>query len=69
MDKQVAIEVQRHALDAVKSLMEAFYACKDHCAPEEVQQIQRGVGLSIGRIETELLSVIYKKFPDLDDLK
>ena len=69
MEKQIAIEIQRHALDAVRSLSEALGACENQCSPEEYQQIRRGVGLSMGRIETELLGVIYAAFPELDDLK
>jgi hypothetical protein len=28
-----------------------------------------GVGLCIGRIQTDLLDVIYTKYPELDDLR
>jgi len=68
MDRQLAVEVQQHALDAIRSLSDALDACKDRCSANEYEQLKRGVGLSMGRIETELLAVIYKAFPDLDDL-
>ena len=68
MEQEVAVEIQRHALAAVRSLSDALEACKDRCSKEEYQEVKRGVGLSIGRIETELLAIIYKKFPELDDL-
>jgi hypothetical protein len=68
IEKEVAIEVQKHALDAIRSLSDALSACENRCSPEEFEQIKRGVGLSMGRIETELLSVIYRAYPDLDDL-
>ena len=68
INREIAIQVQQHALAAVKSFSEALYACTDRCSAEEYDQIKRGVGLSIGRVETELLTIIYKQFPDLDDL-
>jgi len=69
IEKQIAIEIQGHALAAIRQLSEALSACENRCSPEEYQQIKRGVGLSMGSIETELLSVIYFAFPELDDLK
>ncbi len=69
VEKKIAIEVQEHALNAIKALSKALTAAENQCSPEEYQQIKRGVGLSIGRIETELLSIIYATYPELDDLK
>jgi hypothetical protein len=69
IEKNAAIEIQRHALAAIKSLSEALSACDNQCSPEEFDKIKRGVGLSIGRIETELLGVIYSAYPELDDLQ
>ncbi len=69
MEKKIAIEIQERALEAVRALSGALSACEDRCSPEEYQQIKRGVGLSMGRIETELLGVIYAAYPELDDLK
>lgn len=51
IEKNAAIKIQRHALDAIKSLSAAPSASDNRCSPEEFQQIKRGVGLSIGRIE------------------
>lgn len=58
MEQDVAVEIRHHALAAVRSLSDALEACKDRCSTEEYQEVKRGVGLSIGRIETELLSII-----------
>lgn len=68
MEKQIANEVKKHALDAVKSLSKALSSCEDQCPPDEYQQIKKGVGLSMGTIETELLGIIYAAYPELDDL-
>ena len=69
MEKTIAIEIREHALSAIRALVEVLNVCRDGCSPEEFQQIKRGVGLSIGRIETELLAVVYAAYPELDDLK
>ena len=68
MEKNIAIEIQELALDAVHALAKA-HTCASGCSEEERRRIERGVGLSIGRIETELLGVIYAAYPELDDLK
>lgn len=36
---------------------------------KELTGLRRGIGLSIGTIEVDLLRIIYEKFPDLDDLQ
>ena len=68
IDKNRAKEIQKHALDAITELTEALSASENQCSPEEYEAIERGVGLSIGRIEMELLQVIYSAYPELDDL-
>lgn len=69
IEKNTAIEVQKHALDSIKSLSLALEACDSRCSPDEFERIRRAVGLSIGRIETELLAIVYKAYPELDDLR
>jgi hypothetical protein len=69
MDKTVAMEIKRHGMDAIRSLSDALSVCDNRCSPEEYERIKRGVGLSIGRIDTELLGVVYAVYPELDDLK
>jgi hypothetical protein len=48
MDKETALEIQKHALSAIRSLSDALSAGENRCSPEEYQQIKRGVGLSMG---------------------
>jgi hypothetical protein len=69
MEKDIAIAIQELALEAVHALAKAGEICASGCSGEERRQIERGVGLSMGRIETELLGVIYAAYPELDDLK
>ena len=69
MNKQDAIEMKRHGLNAIEELSDLLTIALDRCSPEESELIKRGVGLSIGRIQTELLDTIYRTYPELDHLK
>ena len=69
IEKHVAIEIQGHALKAIRELSDALTAAENRCSPTEYQQIKRGIGLSMGIMETELLAVVYAAHPDIDDLK
>ena len=69
MEKKTAIEIQKLSLEAVHTLMRALHLCESGCSDEDRRRIERGVGLAIGRIETDVLGLIYTTFPELDDLK
>jgi hypothetical protein len=63
IEKTTAKEVHKHGMDSIKSLSLALEACESRCSPDELESImERAVGLSISRIETEL----YKAYPELD---
>jgi len=68
MDKSDAIQMKEHGVRAIKELMDLLYLALDRCSPEESKLIKRAVGLSIGRIDEELLGIIYKQYPEIDDL-
>jgi hypothetical protein len=67
--KQTATEMRNHGLSAIEELSRLLNIAMDSCAPEQYEQIRRGVGLSIGRIQLEVLDVIYAAYPELDHLK
>lgn len=69
VNKQTAIEIKERALNAVSELSQLLNAVEGHCSSEDYDRIKRGVGLSIGRIQTELLDIVYAAYPELDDLK
>jgi hypothetical protein len=48
--------------------MTLFYFAEDRCSLEQQEQIRRGVGLAIGKIQMEILEVINAAHPNLDDL-
>ena len=40
----------------------------ENCTPMTHEQIKRGVGLSVGTIQIEILEIINREYPELDDL-
>ena len=69
INKQHAFEIQKLALEAVSKLSQVLTVAEKRCDKNEYEQIKRGVGLSIGAIQMELLETINTLHPDLDDLK
>ena len=69
MTKDDAIAMKLHGLKAIEELSDLLNVAAKQCSVEEYERIKRGVGLSIGRIQTELLDVIFGAYPDLDNIK
>ncbi len=68
LEKDDAVEIRDHALKAIRELMELLYISKGKFDAEQYEQIHRCVGLSIGRIQMEILEIINAAYPELDDL-
>jgi hypothetical protein len=67
--KETALLIQKRAMNIVAKLDNLLSEIHDQCTDEDYQIIKRGVGLSIGRILTEILEPIYKQHPEIDDLR
>ncbi len=68
LEKDDAVQIRDHALKAIRELMDLLYISKDKFDAEQYEQIKRCVGLSIGRIQMEILEIINAAYPELDDL-
>jgi len=68
LEKDSAVEIRDHALKAIRELMDLLHLSKDKCDAEQYEQIKRCVGLSIGRIQMEILEIVNAAYPELDDL-
>ena len=68
IDKDCAIEAKEHALNACLELNEVLLICQANCSADEYQQIVRGVGLSHGSIQIDLLDLIYEAYPEISDV-
>lgn len=69
INQQDAIKAKDHALKAIVELNKLLLLVEGKCSEEEYEQIKKAVGLSIGRIDVDILSLIYAAYPELDDLK
>ena len=68
IDKVCATKTRECALNAVSELSQVLNVSLNRCTAQEYEQIKKGVGLSIGTIQCELLNIIYATYPELDDL-
>ncbi|MEQ1643083.1 MAG: hypothetical protein ABL959_06530 [Pyrinomonadaceae bacterium] len=69
IDKTTAIQIQHRALAAVRELMTIVSEIDGKCSEEDCDRIKRGVGLSVGRIQMEILEVINAQHPEIDEFK
>lgn len=69
IEKQCAMKVRDLALKAVSDLSQIPVVSRGCCSDEEYEQIKKAVGLSIGRIQIDILDVVCTAYPELDDLK
>jgi uncharacterized protein YerC len=69
LDIDDAKQVRDLCLNAIESLTKALDTAKTVSDAETFEQIRKGVGISIGTIDTRLLSVLYELHPELDHLK
>jgi hypothetical protein len=69
IDRTEALRIQNLALEAIRSLTASLDIALEKASPETAHKLKKGVGLSIGTIDTELLSVLRDIYPDLDHLK
>ncbi|MEO8572546.1 MAG: hypothetical protein ABI481_01145 [Pyrinomonadaceae bacterium] len=68
VNKEIAITIQKRALSAIVELNTILSDVNGECSDEAFGLIKRGVGLSIGRIQMEILEPLYRQFPEIDDL-
>ena len=68
LNKEDATTIRSHALKAIAELMSLLYFSEGRCSEEQHEQMKRGVGMSVGRIQMDILEVINAAHPELDDL-
>jgi len=69
IEKSTASIIQQHALNAIESLHNALTVSIDQCSVDEFELIRRGVGTAIGDIQMDLLELVYRQYPELNQLK
>ena len=68
MEKQCALDIRDHALKAITELTQLLNTSQGRCSQEEYERIKKGIGLSIGKIQIDVLDVVYAAHPELNDL-
>lgn len=68
LEKEVAVQIKERSLNAVRELISLLHEIRDNCDEEDMAVIKRGIGLTIGRIQLEILDYVYYQHPDLSDL-
>lgn len=68
MNKTAAIAIKTLALAAVENLSAVLLVENIKEDPELYKRIHRAIGTLIGQIEVDVLSAVYKIYPDLNDL-
>jgi len=68
IEKKIAEEIRELALQATEALSKILISAQDRCPEEEYERMKKGAGLAIGKIETDILAVVYTNYPDLDQL-
>ena len=67
--EDTAEKIHEASLRAVVELPALLRDVEPRCSGEDFQKIKRGVGLTIGTIQAELLDPLYVEYPELDDLR
>ena len=69
MKKEIAIQLQKHALLALENLVTAVTVIHEGgSSTNEYEKLKRVLGKFIGQIDIRLLGEIYAQYPELDHL-
>ena len=66
---EVAVNIKKRVLAAVAELDAIVSDVRGQCSDEDFQMIKRAVGLSIGKIATDVLDPVLRQHPEIDDLR
>lgn len=71
MDKVTAEAISGVCNNAIRELVSIleFEGVKSLQSSYEYENIKRGIGISIGTIDTRLANVVYSQYPELDPTK
>jgi len=69
IEKECAVEIQRHASQAIMELTKLLNQAQGRCSAERYEELREGVGHSIGAIQMRIMEIVIAEFPELDDLQ
>jgi len=68
LNKPCAVSVKQYSLSAIIELSKIAQLARERCDPQDSATLVHAAGNLIGLIETDILAVIYREYPELDDL-
>jgi len=68
MNETSAKNICDYALSAIEDLSRALNVAQHSLNSEDFEVFKKSIGMSIIRIDTDILAFIYKKYPDLDHI-
>jgi hypothetical protein len=68
-DKRSTKKLRDVSLRAVSQLSQILRQSRDRCSPAELERVRKGVGLAIGQVQTEILDMIYARYPELNEVR
>lgn len=68
MKKQIAIDIQQRLLTVISELSSILLLEKNNFSEKEYEAIKKGVGISIGEIQVNLLDFLCSLYPEIDNL-
>ena len=71
MDRPTAERIKQRGESAIRELHSILVVenTQKGCTSEEFDALRRGIGLAMGIIDTELLSIVYRQYPELDPIE
>ncbi len=69
MNIEAAKEIRSHATKAIENLSKCLDSAMGRCNDDDFEKLRKAVGLSIMKIDSELIEFLDEKYPELDDLK
>ena len=67
MDREFAIQARDFSIEAARVLL-SITKLTDNRDEDDMQRLRLAIGITVGKIEMEILGEIYSKYPDIDEL-
>lgn len=69
MTEDEASQIQSRSLSAIRELSAIAALPLDWASDEALRGIRRGLAVGIWQVDTSILTLVYRAFPHLDDLR
>ncbi|MFB9980633.1 hypothetical protein ACFSQQ_34935 [Mesorhizobium kowhaii] len=67
MDREFALQAKDISIDVTRRLLEIVKLTSDWDT-EEMRRLHKAIGITVGKIEVDIIAEIYRSYPDMEDL-